>query len=435
MSTNYPEVSYTTLLNLGLIFMEVGVLILVNRLAVMLSYVIIFCRLLEIIWGITMAAKQTPMIEQYLKIKAQYEDAFLFFRLGDFYELFFEDAKKAAKELEITLTSRGKGEGAERIPMCGVPHHSAEQYISQLIKKGYKVAVCEQTEDPQQAKGVVRREVVQVITPGTVMEGNIIEEKDNNYLLAITPFSGEQFGIAAVEMTTGEFLVTIINGNIEDAIHEAARFRPKEVVVPSHLSSEGQAMIGSRLGATVSYEDDLADLDGQAVSELLVTLEQPEVIESARRLIQYLYRTTKRSLDHIQEAVQYHSQDYMGIDVHSRRNLELIETLREKKKLGSLLWVLDETETAMGGRLLKQWIERPLISKPMIEKRLGLVETLIEHFFERETLKEQLNGVYDLERLSGKVAFGNINARDMLQLNRSSQASLFSHYYLYSLFT
>ncbi|MDQ0253628.1 DNA mismatch repair protein MutS [Evansella vedderi] len=366
-----------------------------------------------------MAAKQTPMMEQYLKIKAQYEDAFLFFRLGDFYELFFEDAKKAAKELEITLTSRGKGEESERIPMCGVPHHSAEQYISQLIKKGYKVAICEQTEDPQQAKGVVRREVVQVITPGTVMEGNIIEEKDNNYLLSITPFTEDKFGLAAVEMTTGEFLVTNISGGLEDLIHEVARFRPKEVVVSSSFPNEGQAMLKERLGAALSFEDELAN-DG-LVNNLIEEIKDKELKNTCLQLIQYLFRTTKRSLDHIQRAFYYLPNDYMGIDVHSRRNLELIETLREKKKQGSLLWVLDETETAMGGRLLKQWIERPLISKTMIENRHQLVETLMERFFEREALKEQLNGVYDLERLSGKVAFGNVNARDMLQLKRSLQ--------------
>ncbi|MFA9558001.1 DNA mismatch repair protein MutS [Evansella sp. AB-rgal1] len=365
-----------------------------------------------------MAVKQTPMIEQYLSIKAQYEDAFLFFRLGDFYELFFDDAKKAAKELEITLTSRGKGE--EGIPMCGVPHHSAEQYITQLIKRGYKVAICEQTEDPSQAKGVVRREVVQVITPGTVMNGNIVADKDNNYLISITPYENGLFGIAAVEMTTGEFLVTSITGELEDVLFEVSSFRPREIVLPEFFPQEGQALFQQRLGVTLSHESELAS--EEASESLVGEIEDRCAKEACRRLIRYLHRTTKRSLDHIQKAVFYLPHEYMGIDVHSKRNLELIESLREKKKQGSLLWILDETQTAMGGRLLKQWIERPLVSKSVIEQRHGFVETLLDQFFARETLREQLHGVYDLERLSGKVAFGNVNAREMLQLKRSLQA-------------
>ncbi|MBU9714469.1 DNA mismatch repair protein MutS [Evansella tamaricis] len=359
-------------------------------------------------------SKQTPMIEQYLRIKAQYEDAFLFFRLGDFYELFFEDAKKAAKELEITLTGRGKGEG-ERIPMCGVPYHSAEQYIIQLIKKGYKVAICEQTEDPSQAKGVVRREVVQVITPGTVMEGNLIEEKNNNYLVSVSIFPGEVFGIASIDMTTGEFLVTKVNG-YDSLIHEVAGYKPKELVIPTELLDEYEKDLSQRLGVTLSVGDGISEDDS-----LFSQLQDKESKIACGRLLNYLLQITKRSLDHLQPAMFYLPQDFMGVDVHSKRNLELIETIRDKKKQGSLLWVLDQTETAMGGRLLKQWIERPLVSKDHIEKRLGLVETLIDRFFERESLKEQLNGVYDLERLSGKVAFGNVNGRDMIQLKRSLQ--------------
>ncbi|MBU9722662.1 MULTISPECIES: DNA mismatch repair protein MutS [Bacillaceae] len=360
-------------------------------------------------------SKQTPMMEQYLRIKAQYEDAFLFFRLGDFYELFLEDAIKAAKELEITLTSRGKGAEEDRIPMCGVPYHSAEQYIVQLIKKGYKVAICEQTEDPQQAKGVVKREVVQVITPGTVMEGNIIEEKDNNYLVSITPLAEDRFGIAAVDMTTGEFKVTAIDG-LEGLYHEVAVYKPKELVIPSTFSEDMQQHLQKNLGVTLSFED------GQAVDNTLFhKIEEEALVKTCARLLNYLKKTTKRSLDHLQPAIYYMANEYMGVDVHSKRNLELVETLREKKKQGSLLWVLDETETAMGGRHLKQWIERPLVSKDLIEKRLSLVETLLDRFFERESLREQLNGVYDLERLSGKVAFGNVNGRDMIQLKRSLQ--------------
>lgn len=365
-------------------------------------------------WMITMSTV-TPMMEQYLRIKAEHEDAFLFFRLGDFYELFYEDAKKAAKELEITLTARGKGE--DRIPMCGVPHHSAGNYIAQLIEKGYKVAICEQTEDPAVAKGVVRREVVQVITPGTVMEGRAIEEKDNNYLLSVTPFEGEEYGLAAADMTTGEFLVTSMSGAFSELIDEMAGFRPREVIIPSSFADAKRKELTERLHVTLSYEDHTEPVDEGA--ELVHGLSDGEIKATCFQLIWYLKRTTKRSLDHLQAARFYLPQEFMTMDVHSKRNLELVETLREKKKQGSLLWVLDRTETAMGGRMLKQWIERPLLNRQTIDRRHELVGKLIDQFFEREALQEQLQGVYDLERLSGRVAFGNVNGRDLVQLKKS----------------
>ncbi|PYZ93063.1 DNA mismatch repair protein MutS [Salipaludibacillus keqinensis] len=359
-------------------------------------------------------ATVTPMMEQYLRIKAEFEDAFLFFRLGDFYELFYDDAKKAAKELEITLTSRGKGE--DGIPMCGVPHHSSEQYIAQLIEKGYKVAICEQTEDPAQAKGVVRREVVQVITPGTVMEGRAVGEKENNYLLSVTPFEGDELGLAAADMTTGEFLVTTLS-DFTDLMNEMAGFRPREVIVPSSFSEQKREELTKRLRVTLSFEDHTEPID-DGIS-LVNGLSDGKVKETCFQLIWYLKRTTKRSLDHLQPAQFYLPQEFMSMDVHSKRNLELVETLREKKKQGSLLWVLDRTATAMGGRMLKQWIERPLLNREVIEQRHELVGKLYDHFFEREHLQEQLQGVYDLERLSGRVAFGNVNGRDLIQLKKS----------------
>ncbi|UTR15020.1 DNA mismatch repair protein MutS [Salipaludibacillus sp. LMS25] len=359
-------------------------------------------------------AATTPMMEQYLRIKADYEDAFLFFRLGDFYEMFYDDAKKAAKELEITLTARGKGE--DRIPMCGVPYHSAEHYIAQLIEKGYKVAICEQTEDPAMAKGVVKREVVQIITPGTVMEGQAIHDNENNYLLSVTPFEGEEIGLAAVDMTTGEFKVTLLN-DFEELLNEMTGYRPKEVIIPSSLAMEKQQTFEVRLKVTLSFEDHTEPVD-EAVP-LVDTLSEGKIKETCYQLIRYLQRTTKRSLEHLQQAVYYLPQEYMSMDAHSKRNLELVETLIDKKKQGSLLWVLDQTETAMGGRMLKQWIERPLLNKRMIENRHELVDKLIEHFFERESLQEQLQGIYDLERLSGRVAFGNVNGRDLIQLKKS----------------
>lgn len=359
-------------------------------------------------------AAVTPMMEQYLRIKAQYEDAFLFFRLGDFYELFYEDAKKAAKELEITLTARGKGD--DRIPMCGVPYHSSDQYISQLIEKGFKVAICEQTEDPAQAKGVVKREVVQIITPGTVMEGYALQEKENNYLLSVTPFEGNEFGLAGADMSTGELMVTTL-ADFEELINEMAGYRPREVIVPSTFSEEKQQLLERRLHVTLSFEDHTEPVEEAAA--LVDGLSDGKIKETCYQLIRYLKQTTKRSLDHLRPAVFYLPQEYMSMDVHSKRNLELVETLREKKKQGSLLQVMDRTETAMGGRMLKQWIERPLLNRQTVEKRHELVGALIDRFFEREALQEQLQGVYDLERLSGRVAFGNVNGRDLIQLKKS----------------
>ncbi|WP_026689816.1 DNA mismatch repair protein MutS [Alteribacter aurantiacus] len=361
-----------------------------------------------------MSKQQTPMIKQYLKIKADYKDAFLFFRLGDFYELFFEDAIKAAKELEITLTARGKGE--DRIPMCGVPYHACSGYINQLIEKGYKVAICEQTEDPATAKGVVKREVVQLITPGTVMDGTTIHEKENNYLLALFEEDGH-FGLSAADLTTGEIRVTKLDESIEDVIQEAAAYTPKEIVVSKAFSDEYRTSIQQVLNVTFS-EEEAASLPKEMI-ELVKNLDEHLEKTTVTLLLNYLYLTKKRSLDHLQPATFYYSKDYMKLDVHSKRNLELIETIREKKKYGSLLWLLDHTVTAMGGRLLKQWIERPLLDPKKIQDRLGMVEILMDRFFEREELKENLRQVYDLERLSGKVAFGNANARDFIQLKKS----------------
>lgn len=364
-------------------------------------------------------AEHTPMIKQYLSVKAQYKDAFLFFRLGDFYEMFFEDAKLASQELEITLTSRGTGADSERIPMCGVPYHAAEQYIQQLIEKGYKVAICEQTEDPKFAKGVVRREVVKLITPGTVMEGKMIQEKDNNYIASVTDFLDETYGFALTDLTTGENLVTILQGSWQEVINEIATSGAKEIIFsPDHCEMKIN-QLNQQIQVTTSYED--SDQPPEAFLSLCDGLEHRKLIQTFGRLSSYLVRTQKRSLDHLQPVVYYMPSDFMRIDLHSKRNLELIETIRDKKKKGSLLWLLDKTVTAMGGRLLKQWLERPLLNKGQIEKRLSMVETLLEQYFQRAELREFLKEVYDLERLAGKVAYGNVNARELVQLKRSLQ--------------
>jgi DNA mismatch repair protein MutS len=358
----------------------------------------------------------TPMIQQYLRVKADYKDAFLFFRLGDFYEMFFEDAIQASQELEITLTSR-EGGSEDRIPMCGVPHHSAPQYIEQLVERGYKVAICEQTEDPKQAKGVVRREVVQLITPGTMMEGKGLHEKENNFIASITYFEDETFGFAYNDLSTGETKVTMLNSGIDEVLNELSISGAKELIIARDFNEDWQRKMKERTVLTISFEEDCSSKDNY--KHLLEEISQDKLRQTTSRLFNYLYRTQKRSLDHLQKISIYQTNQYMKIDYFSKRNLELTETIRSKGKKGSLLWLLDETKTAMGGRLLKQWIDRPLVNEKEIIRRQSLVETFISAFFEREELREKLKEVYDLERLAGRVAFGNVNARDLVQLRRS----------------
>jgi DNA mismatch repair protein MutS len=368
-------------------------------------------------WGIIMA-EYTPMIQQYLKIKAEYQDAFLFFRLGDFYEMFFDDAVKASQELEITLTSRDGG-SKDRIPMCGVPHHSAPGYIEQLVEKGYKVAICEQTEDPKHAKGVVRREVVQLITPGTMMEGKGLLEKENNFLASISMYENS-FGIAFSDLTTGESKVTILGQTIDELINEIYVNGAKELVVDPALDEEIKRKLIERCQVTISTE-----LETSIPVEFNRSVEkledEPQLLSTFGRLLNYLQKTQKRSLEHLQPVQIYHVHQFMKIDFYSKRNLELTETIRSKGKKGSLIWLLDSTMTAMGGRRLKQWIDRPLINQNDINNRLNMVETLMDQFFERQELRELLKEVYDLERLAGRVAFGNVNARDLVQLKKSLQ--------------
>ncbi|WP_421384723.1 DNA mismatch repair protein MutS [Bacillus salacetis] len=361
-------------------------------------------------------ATYTPMIMQYLQVKAEYQDAFLFFRLGDFYEMFFEDAIKASQELEITLTSRDGG-SAERIPMCGVPYHSAPNYIEQLIEKGYKVAICEQTENPKQAKGVVKREVVQLITPGTVMDGKGLQDKENNYIASISLFGDDTAGLAYSDLSTGETKVTQLSATFDEVINELATIGAKEVVIHSEFQVDLKKKMIDRTGITVSFENETAI--GDNFGSLVDELKQDKLKDTVCRLLNYLFRTQKRSLDHLQKVETYQVHQFMKIDYYSKKNLELTETIRAKGKKGSLLWLLDETMTAMGARMLKRWIDRPLIDQREIEKRHSMVELLQERFFEREDIRELLKEVYDLERLAGRVAFGNVNARDLIQLRKS----------------
>lgn len=361
-------------------------------------------------------AKYTPMIQQYIEIKEQYKDAFLFFRLGDFYELFFEDAVKAAQELEITLTGRDGG-GKERIPMCGVPYHAASDYIATLIEKGYKVAICEQVEDPKQAKGVIKREVIQLITPGTVMEGKLLNEKENNYIASVTE-EKDGFGFIYADLSTGEMKLTVLR-SFDEVIIECNANGIKELIVDSTFKEEWKKNLQKRHYVIFSLEDEVSIPDECA---MLVPFEEEIKRKTAGRLLQYFIKTQKRSLEHLQTIEHYDVEHFMKLDLHARRNLELTETIRHKGKKGSLLWLIDETMTAMGSRMMKRWIERPLLQQKAIEKRLNMVEILLHSFMERTTLREQLKEVYDLERLVARVAFGNVNGRDLVQLNKTLQS-------------
>ncbi len=364
-------------------------------------------------------AQYTPMIQQYLKIKAQHKDAFLFFRLGDFYEMFFQDALSASQELEITLTSRDGG-GEERIPMCGVPYHSAENYIKQLIEKGNKVAICEQVEDPKAAKGVVRREVVQLITPGTVMEGSMLDEEENNYLASVSDFEDGTFTVSYNDLTTGENSIAMLSEGFNAVLSELFNRPVKEVVVDHSFDKDKQQLFKDRLGLTVSFCDETVITED--FSYLVKDIHNDKCTKGFGRLLNYIQHTQKRSLDHLRPVKLIELKKYMTLDMYSKKNLELIETMRKQGKKGSLLSVMDRTMTAMGARLLKKWLERPLLAFDEITTRHEQVEGLLEQFFERETLREQLKSVYDLERLAGRVAYGNVNARDLIQLKLSLTA-------------
>lgn len=364
----------------------------------------------------------TPMIQQYLAIKAEVKDAFLFFRLGDFYELFFEDAVLAAKELEITLTGR-EGGTEERIPMCGVPYHSADNYISRLIEKGYKVAICEQVEDPKEAKGVVRREIVRIVTPGTVMEGKTLGEAANNFIVAAAAVA-EQFGIAACDLTTGELYVTSFAASKDLLFDEAKVYNPSEMIGDTSLLEQlGQDLSGgSRTPMLTEWSmDGLGLVRGHFPAEQLAVLNEPQ-LKCVSYLISYLNVTQKRSLSHITRIQTYEPQHFMILDPFTRRNLELTETIRDRSKQGSLLWLLDRTVTSIGSRMLRRWVDKPLMNKARIEERLEAVDTLYNRLITREELRMQLKEVYDLERLVGRISFGTSNARDLLALGSSLKA-------------
>lgn len=363
-------------------------------------------------------AKYTPMMEQYLAVKAQVPDAFLFFRLGDFYEMFFEDAINASRELEITLTGR-EGGMEERIPMCGVPYHSADNYIARLIEKGYKVAICEQVEDPAEAKGVVRREIVRIVTPGTLMDGKLLADHANNYIAcAVQEDAG--IGLAVCDISTGELYVAGLAG-MEALQDELSVFAPAEIIGSAPLL---EAIGGLSLSSVKEAVFTKWEADGTELVEAQFPEEERRKLSGLTsrpvgRLLAYLSETQKRSLGHMTKIRIYRPAQYMTMDPFTRRNLELTETVRDRTKKGSLLWLLDETVTSMGGRLLKRWIEKPLVSREEIEKRLEAVDCLYSRLIVRDDLRLRLKEVYDLERLTARVSYGSANARDLLALKVS----------------
>ncbi|MGU8830228.1 DNA mismatch repair protein MutS [Clostridium perfringens] len=368
--------------------------------------------------------KLTPMMRQYFEIKENYKDCILFFRLGDFYEMFFEDAETAARELELVLTGRDCGL-EKRAPMCGIPFHASNSYIGRLVAKGYKVAICEQVEDPKFAKGIVKRDVIKVITPGTYTDSSFVEETKNNYIMTIyADLERNRCSLAITDISTGDFLAT--EGELEKGVilDEISKFNPKEIILLDSLDQELIKDITLTTPALISrkpieyfeenFEEVLNNQFGEKSNSLSLMVKK-----SSNALVKYILDTQKISLTNINDIEVYSLVDFMTIDLSSRRNLELTENLREKSKKGSLLWVLDKTETSMGSRMLRRWIEEPLVNKEKITLRLNAVEELFNDLSLNDSLKEALHDIYDIERILGKISNKNANAKDLIALKTS----------------
>ena len=378
-------------------------------------------------------AEFSPMMQRYLETKEQYKDCILFYRLGDFYEMFFDDAIIAARELEITLTGKDCGQ-EERAPMAGVPHHAAEMYISRLIAKGYKVAICEQLEDPKTAKGIVKRGVIKVVTPGTIIDSNMLEERKNNYIMSIYK-TGIYFGISVCDISTGEFYSAEIKDqqNFPLLLDELARYNPSELVINSMMADcqEEMSKIKERFDCYITrFQDkffdskiDTLNLRFNIVDTSNKTIENLKdktlAIPPINALLAYIEQTQMTTLDHLNKITIYQISKYMSLDINARRNLEITEKMRDKSKKGTLLWVLDKTSTSMGGRMLRRWLNDPLIDTLEINNRLNAVKILKNDMILRGDITENLKKVYDIERLAGKMAYGNANARDMITLKNS----------------
>lgn len=375
----------------------------------------------------------TPMMQQYCKTKEEYKDCILFYRLGDFYEMFFDDAITASRELEITLTGKDCGM-EERAPMCGIPYHAYENYMNRLVEKGYKVAICEQVEDPKTAKGIVKREVIQIVTPGTNMSANSLNETKNNYLMSI--YRGEHYGISFVDITTGDFYTTEVD-RFSKVMDEIAKFAPVEILINETITEEEDGEYMARLDqlhdkehTMVSVMEDWyyeTEMDERLIKEQFHVMnleglglkDLSDAACSVGCLIYYLKDTQKGCVDHINHISTYHVEDYVVLDSASRRNLELCETMRDKNKRGSLLWVLDKTKTAMGARTLRAMVEQPCIRKDRIEERLDAVEAFNDSMITRDELREYLSAVYDLERLMTRITLKSANPRDLIAFKNS----------------
>ncbi len=356
----------------------------------------------------------SPMMLQYMEIKDRYEEELLFFRLGDFYELFFEDGETAARELELTLT--GKNAGLKtRVPMCGVPHHSAKSYIERLVNKGYKVAICEQLEDPRFTKGMVKRDVVEVVTRGTIVDLEFLNEHDFNYMGGVMDF-GYIYTLIYIDISTGEVNATLIEHNKDTLLNEVLNLNLKEVIVKSDFSVEIINILKNNYGINISINDEI--LDGE-YSSIYENVDDERIILGIKNLLYYLRVKELKELAHLSHVNIIKKDNYLHMDVHTIRNLELVETLRLKERRFSLLWLIDKAKTAMGSRLLKNWLMNPLKDQDTINTRYDCITTLNNEFLLREELRNDLYEVYDLERLCGKVICGSLNARDVLQIKNS----------------
>ena len=359
--------------------------------------------------------KLSPMMLQYIEMKEKNMDVILFFRLGDFYEMFFEDALIASRELELTLT--GKSAGLEdRIPMCGIPYHSVNPYIDKLIDKGYKVAICEQIEDPKTAKGVVKREVLQILSKGTMMNSEFLDEKTNNYIGNVIDLK-YTYVISYADISTGEFYTTTSIYDSNSLVSLILSLNLKEIVVKNNFDNNVLNTLKNKYKVNISIFDE--EIDVSEYTNIFSHIEDSKYIESIKHLLSYLISTQKRSLNYLQKINIINTKSYLKLDINARRNLELTSSLRLKERTYSLLWLLDKTKTAMGSRMLKNWIENPLVDKNEINKRYDIVEKLETEFILKEELREYLYQVYDLERLSGRIGYGNTNGRDLLQLKNS----------------
>lgn len=376
----------------------------------------------------------TPMMKQYMEIKNRHKDSILFFRLGDFYEMFFEDAKVASKELEIALTQRDAGL-SEKAPMCGIPHHVAENYISRLVDKGYKVAVCDQIEDPSEAKGIVKRDVVRIVTPGTITDVNLLDDKSNNFLVSIY-YDNFGLGITYVDNSTGEMYTTEFLSDEDNCyrfiIDELGKTNPSEILCNERftLNKKYMKIIKNKINPYINTYEDVENLDDSMRDEIcklfkVKSLNQIGINEkfyatlSTYKLIEYLYNTQMNALDHINTINYYEPSNYMIMDINTRMNLEINETIRSKEKKGALIGIIDKTHTAMGGRLLKKWLEQPLLDIKLINNRLDVVEYFTLNLMVMDEIRDCLREVYDIERLSSKISGGNCNGRDFLALKNS----------------